>query len=74
MFFKEDKNHDPIAVHLGYFAAFVFWGAVLFIHTLFDFVEKDFPLSSLFILNSGLALFFVTEFITKKIRKSRTAK
>lgn len=71
MFFKNDDKIDSRAVNIAYFVTFVFWGAVLLINSIFEWIyNKEFISSSLTILIMGLAVFFLTEMITTKIRKS----
>ncbi|MGM0777934.1 MAG: hypothetical protein ACQEXE_16365 [Bacillota bacterium] len=75
MFFKRNEKIDRGAVNLAYFMTFVFWGTVLFINTFFEwFYNKQFISSSLTILIIGLVVFFLTEFIATRIKKSQADK
>ncbi|RFU70276.1 hypothetical protein D0469_06660 [Peribacillus saganii] len=64
MFFKYGANSK--SVNTAYFVTFVFWGVVLFINAICETYNREFISNSWVILISGLAIFFITEFITNK--------
>ncbi|WP_419883942.1 hypothetical protein ACN6MY_10920 [Peribacillus sp. B-H-3] len=66
MFFKKKGNYNRKAVANGHFATFVFWGLVLFIKGVCELYDKEFIHNSLTILLVGIAIFFITEFISNK--------
>lgn len=69
MFFKYNEKIDKKSVSVAYFITFVFWGTVLLINAIFEWIyNKQFITSSLAILLGGLVIFFLTEYITTKIR------
>ncbi|MFJ7939629.1 hypothetical protein ACIQYG_14115 [Peribacillus sp. NPDC096622] len=70
MFFKKSANSK--AVNNAYFATFVFWGVVLFINSICETYNREFISNSRIILVMGLAIFFITEFIS--IKKSQANK
>lgn len=71
MFFKPEKKENMKATNNACWITFFFWGAVLFLNSIFElFFNRQFISNSLIILTSGLILFFLTDFILKKRRES----
>ncbi|MBN6889869.1 hypothetical protein ACUXCC_005328 [Cytobacillus horneckiae] len=65
--FKTGGNKE--AANIAYFVTFIYWGFILIIGAVFEIFDKEY-LSNLFILITGLIVFFLTDFIVTK--KSRT--
>jgi len=72
MFFKEDRNFDRVSINIASYSAFIYWGIFLLINGFFETYGKGPLVSSLFLLNSGLVIFFTSEILAKWIRKRRT--
>ncbi|MBM7649935.1 glucose uptake protein GlcU [Bacillus ectoiniformans] len=71
MFFKHDDKINKKAVNMAYFITFVFWGIVLLVNSVFEqFFDKQLISSSFTILIMGLSIFFITEFIVSRLKKS----
>ncbi|PLT32824.1 hypothetical protein CUU64_16930 [Bacillus sp. V5-8f] len=74
MFFKKDENIDRKSVDIACWITFLFWGIILLINGVFETYKKECIFSSFSILIMGLAVFFISEYITRRIRKSQTNK
>lgn len=72
MFFKEDKNFDRVSINIASYSAFIYWGIFLLINGFYETYGKGPLVNSLFLLNSGLVIFFTSEILAKFIRKRRT--
>jgi len=70
MFFKEDKNFDRPSFNISCYTTFIYWALLLFINVILEGNEKS-TISSLFILLSGVMLLFISEKVTKLIRKRK---
>ncbi|RVT61629.1 hypothetical protein CEQ21_14815 [Niallia circulans] len=70
MFFKEDKNFDRPSFNIACYTTFIYWALLLFINVILEGNEKS-TISSLFILLSGVMLLFISEKVTKLIRKRK---
>lgn len=69
LFFEKSSGEGNIK-DIGFFVTFVFWGIILFINATNElFFEQAFITSSFAILILGIMVFFVSEFIAKKVRK-----
>lgn len=67
--FFEESSDDGDSKNIGYFAAFVFWGVILFINAVGEiYYGQTVIASSFMILMLGMTVFFVSEVIARKIR------
>lgn len=74
MFFKNDNKIDQGAVNTAFFATFMVWAAILLVNSALEFYNNDPILGSFSTLVIGLIVFFLTEIIATKIRKSQINK
>lgn len=74
MFFKNDSGIDRGAVNTAFLATFIFWAAILLVNSALEFSNNDPILGSFPTLIIGLAIFFLTEIIATKMKKSRANK
>lgn len=72
MFFKPDPHADKNITNIACWCTFVFWGVVLLINSFYEsFFNKPFISSSLTILYSSLAIFFVTDLLLKFFKQKK---
>ncbi len=71
MFFKSKKDHDMISTNIAFYCIFVFWAGFLLINSFLTLVNKDIQINSLYLLLSGLLVFFTTERIAFYIRRKK---
>lgn len=75
MFFKKNDKFEKDSVNIAYFVTFVFWGSVLFINAVSEWIyDRDLIPKSFTILIMGLVVFFLTEWIATRIKKSQANK
>lgn len=73
MFFKKDDSIDRRAVDIACWITFSFWGVMLLINATLESFNKQ-AMSAWTILAVGLAIFFISEIIITKSRKSQATK
>ncbi|MCJ7840105.1 hypothetical protein MUB24_04095 [Lederbergia sp. NSJ-179] len=69
MFFKPNKHHNQKSVYIALTVIFIFWGSSLLINSIFEKVHGQPLISSSIVLISGLALFFIIEFVLTRFIK-----
>ncbi|AOU02342.1 hypothetical protein A2I97_15370 [Bacillus velezensis] len=74
MFFKTSRNTDEKSTNIAFYSLFIYWSGFLLINSILDFFNKSLKINSLLLLISGLIVFFVSEFISKCIRKIKNKK
>ncbi|PIK31465.1 hypothetical protein CS954_07840 [Bacillus siamensis] len=74
MFFKTSRNTDEKSINIAFYSSFIYWSGFLLINSILDFFNKGLKINSLLLLISGLIVFFVSEFISKCIRKIKNKK
>ncbi|SDZ26637.1 hypothetical protein SAMN05421736_108176 [Evansella caseinilytica] len=71
MFFKDSETKDTKASNNACWITFIFWGVILFVNSIFENVyNKALISNSLVILLLGLTVFFLSNFIFKKTRRT----
>ena len=72
MFFKKNKNIDVRSLDLACWSAFIVWGLLLLLNSIFELiVNKPLISSYLVILIIGLVTFTVTEYLLKLMKRKK---
>lgn len=74
MIFKSNKHIDKTSVNIAFYSTFIYWSGFLLINSILEFFSKDIKINSLLLLITGLMVFFVSEFVSKYIRKINNKK
>ena len=69
MFFKPDKNADKSDINIAFYCTFIYWGGFLLINSILDVFNKSMDIPSIYLLLTGLVVFFASELIAKMMRK-----
>ena len=73
MFFKDADPKGKKAADAACRAAFIFWAVILFVNTTFEYFDRE-PLISNFSFLLGLAVFFLTESLVKRLAVVKSRK
>ncbi|MCY8754981.1 hypothetical protein [Bacillus haynesii] len=75
MFFKDADPKGKKAADAACRAAFIFWAVILFVNTTFEYFDREPLISNFsFLLGLGLAVFFLTESLVKRLAVAKTRK
>lgn len=74
LFFKPSENKDKTSTNIAFYCSFIYWSGFLLINSILDFFNKGIKINSLLLLITGLIVFFVSEFISKYIKKNKSNK
>ncbi|GIN86914.1 hypothetical protein J6TS2_33000 [Heyndrickxia sporothermodurans] len=69
MFFKSDKNYDKESVNIAFYSTFIFWAGFLLINSFLKLLNKEIQINSIYLLLSGILVFFISEQISKYIKR-----
>ena len=69
MFFKPNKTADKTAINIAFYYTFIYWGGFLLINSILDVFNKSMDIPSIYLLLTGLVVFFASELIAKMMRK-----
>ena len=71
MFFKKTKEIDKTSVNIAFYCTFIYWAGFLLLNSILDSFNKGVEIQSIYLLLTGLIVFFVSELIARIIRKKR---
>lgn len=75
MFFKDADPKGKKAADAACRAAFIFWAVILFVNTAFEYFDREPLISNFsFLLGLGLAVFFLTESLVKRLAAVKSRK
>ena len=69
MFFKNNKNHNKESTNIAYYCTFIFWSGFLLLNSVLMLFNKEIEINSLYLLLSGLLVFFTSEAIFRYRKK-----
>ncbi|GIN39413.1 hypothetical protein [Heyndrickxia oleronia] len=69
MFFKLNERADKVSVNIAFYCTFIYWACFLLINSILDLFNKGIEINSFLLLITGLVVFFVSELLSKYIRK-----
>jgi len=71
LFSKKTKEIDKTSVNIAFYCTFIYSAGFLLLNSILDSFNKGLEMQSIYLLLTGLIVFFVSELIAKIIRKKR---